>query len=382
LGWRFPLAQTDPLTVRSTRPRELNLACVLVFALAASTLRPAETPQPIRPKVVVIAYFELGEDTGDRPGELQNWVEREHLDRIITVPGVFNHIRANQDGSIIALKVGPLSINPAVNVVALGNSPQFDLRKSYWLLQGIGGVTPEHGTIGSAVWADFVVDGDAVREIDSRELPPGWDTNFFPLMADRPYPTAKVQTGGPEDAATWTEPVFHISPRHDVVMLNPALAGWAFKMTRGIALQDTEAMKHLRASYSGFPEAQRPPSVSIGGSLSTERFWMGARMDDWAIRWMDYMTDSRSSFFTSGQNDIGSLVAIESLGQAGKADPNRVLLLRTASDFTRQAPTQSIADYISAEQHGSYTAYEAAIDALYRVGSPVVHQLVESGFEP
>jgi purine nucleoside permease len=360
----------------------VGLLRTLALAFVVSTPMSAGAAEPLRPTVVVIAYFELGEDTGDKAGELQNWVEREHLDRVITVPGVFNHVRANRDGSMVALKVGPLSINPAVNIVALGNSPLFDLSRSYWLLQGICGVTPLHGTIGSAVWTSFVVDGDAVREIDSRELPPGWDTNSFPLMADHPYPTARVQTGGPEDARTWTEPVFHISPRHDMVMLNPKLTNWAYRLTRGIALEDTEPMQRQRASYAGFPEAQQPPCVAVGGSLSTERFWMGARMDDWANQWMDYMSDSRSSFVTAGQNDIGSLVAIASLGQAGMADPNRVLLLRAASDFTRQPPNADLARFISSEQHGSYTGYDAAIEALYRVGSPVVHRLMKPGFVP
>ena len=37
-------------------------------------------------KVVVVAMFEVGEDTGDKPGELQYWVERDHLDRIYPLP--------------------------------------------------------------------------------------------------------------------------------------------------------------------------------------------------------------------------------------------------------------------------------------------------------
>jgi purine nucleoside permease len=335
----------------------------------------------LRPKVIIIAYFEIGADTGDKPGELQHWVEREHLDRIISVPGVFNHVRANQDGSVIALKTGPLAINPAVNVTALGNSPVFDLRESYWLIQGIAGVTPVHGTIGSAVWTDFVVDGDAIREVDSREMPKGWDTNSFPLMANHPDPAARLRTGGPEDARAWAGTAFHISPRHDVVRLNQRLLAWAFGATRLISLEDTGPMRLQQASYAGFPEAQKAASVSIGGSLSTERFWSGSRMDEWANGWMDYMTDSQSVFVTSAENDIGALVAIESLGQAGRADPNRVLVLRSASDFTRPPPQVDLATFLAAEQHGSYTANDASLDALYRVGSPIVHQL-QAGFEP
>ena len=31
---------------------------------------------PVKVKVVVVAMFEAGADTGDRPGEFQYWVER------------------------------------------------------------------------------------------------------------------------------------------------------------------------------------------------------------------------------------------------------------------------------------------------------------------
>ena len=55
-------------------------------------------PRPISVKVVIVTMFEVGEDTGDQPGELQYWVERDHLTRIIDVPGMTHHVRANADG--------------------------------------------------------------------------------------------------------------------------------------------------------------------------------------------------------------------------------------------------------------------------------------------
>jgi purine nucleoside permease len=122
--------------------------------------------------------------------------------------------------------------------------------------------------------------------------------------------------------------------------------------------------------------------VMVGGELSTERFWVGAKMDDWGNRWMSYMTDGCSAMVTTSQNDMGSLVAIESLRQAGKADTNRVLLLRTASNFDRPPPGVSLAEFLAAEQHGSYTGFDAAVEALYQVGAPVVHRLVERGGGP
>ena len=38
----------------------------------------AVAQEVLRPKVVVVAYFEVGQDTGDEPGELQFWVTTTH----------------------------------------------------------------------------------------------------------------------------------------------------------------------------------------------------------------------------------------------------------------------------------------------------------------
>lgn len=42
--------------------------------------------------------------------------------------------------------------------MALAFAPQFDLRKTCFLVAGIAGVNPEHGTSGSAAWSDWLVD--------------------------------------------------------------------------------------------------------------------------------------------------------------------------------------------------------------------------------
>ena len=53
---------------------------------AAQVSTAAATPaRPIEIKVVVIAMFEQGADTGDAPGEYQYWVEREHLDTVLGI---------------------------------------------------------------------------------------------------------------------------------------------------------------------------------------------------------------------------------------------------------------------------------------------------------
>ena len=62
-----------------------------------------------------------------------------------------------------------------------------DLSKAYWIVAGIGGGDPADVSLGSAVWADRVIDGELGFEIDGREIPPDWPTGFVPLRKAIPY---------------------------------------------------------------------------------------------------------------------------------------------------------------------------------------------------
>src|SRR5258708_19783243 len=77
--------------------------------------------------------------------------------------------------------------NAAASTLALGLDPRFDLRQAYWLVAGISGIDPADGSMGSAVWARFVVDGGLAHELDAREIPDGWSTGYIPLRSSRPF---------------------------------------------------------------------------------------------------------------------------------------------------------------------------------------------------
>src|SRR5260370_6224246 len=97
----------------------------LLFPQAAPPIK------PIRIKVVVVAMFEPGEDTGDTPGEYQLWVEREHLDQILALPAGYHHVRMNKDG-VLGMVTGVATAKAAASVMALRLVPRFCLTKAYW----------------------------------------------------------------------------------------------------------------------------------------------------------------------------------------------------------------------------------------------------------
>ena len=137
--------------------------------------------------------FERGGDTGDRPGELQYWVERKKLDRVLPFPQGYHDLRMNDDG-VMAVLTGVGTARAAATIMALGTDPRFDLTKAYWVVAGIAGIDPADASLGAAAWAEWVVDGDLAHEIDAREIPPEWDTGYVPLRKSVPYEPPKAMS--------------------------------------------------------------------------------------------------------------------------------------------------------------------------------------------
>lgn len=332
----------------------------VALGFASAALR-AAIPEIIRPRVVVVTMFEAGEDTGDVPGELQFWVEREHLDRLLPLPSAYHGVRANADGSVIAIVTGVGNTRAAATIMALGSDPRFDFSKSYWLVAGIAGIDPADGTLGCAAWAEWVVNGDLGHEIDPREMPADWPTGYVPLRHSKPY----EQPRGHDDSSE----VFH---------LDPALVAWAFALTKDLKLPDTDGMAKRRAAFTGFPNAQRPPFVLRGDTLSSETFWHGKLLNQWANDWVKYHTDGRGNYVTTAMEDTGTLQSLTWLARAGRVDVRRVLVLRTASNFDSPPPGMTAAESLFGEKFTSYSAYKPSLESAWLVGSTVVHELVKN----
>jgi purine nucleoside permease len=330
-----------------------HLANCLLIALATTC---AAKPRPIPVKVVVVAMFEIGQDTGDTPGELQFWVERDHLDRIYPLPAAYHAARMNNEGEMAVL-TGQGTANAAATIMALGLDPRFDFSHAYWIVAGIAGGSPDRISLGSAAWARWVVDTDLGYEIDAREIPPDWTTGYIPLRKSRPFEPPAAPLDG------------------QVFALNPALTQWAFDLTRNVQLADSEKLKAARAPFDG-AAATLPPRVMLGDEVSSSTYWHGNLLDAWAAQWMSYFTGGQGQFATTAMEDTGTLLSLKNLAKAGRVDWQRVLVLRTVSNYDRQPRGMSAADSLSHQRIGTYSAYLPALEAAYAVGHTVVSELL------
>jgi purine nucleoside permease len=328
-----------------------SLLCLIGLGMTAIA-----KPRPIPVKVVVVAMFEVGADTGDTPGELQYWVERDHLDRIYPLPAGYHAARMNGEGEM-AVVTGQGTAHSAATIMALGLDPRFDLTHAYWIIAGIAGGTPDKVSLGSAVWAHYVVDADLAYEIDAREIPPDWPTGYLPLRKKLPY----------EEPA---EPL-----EGQVFALNRGLVDWAFNLTRTTPLADSEALKQIRGEFDG-AAAQRPPFVTVGDEMSSSTYFHGKLMDAWAAKWVPYFTGGKGEFATTAMEDTGTLLSLQFLARAGRVDGQRILVLRTVSNFDRQPPGMSAADSLARQRIGKYSGYLPSLEAAYTVGHVVVNELL------
>jgi purine nucleoside permease len=337
-----------------------SLALSLVFSGAAHAKR-KKPPKPIAIKVVVVTMFEAGKDTGDRPGEFQHWVEQLPLPEVIAQPQGYRDLRYNPEKGVLGMVTGIGTARASASVMALGMDPRFDLSRAYWLVAGISGVDPEDMSLGSAAWAEWLVDGDIAHQIDIREAPGDWSTGYVPLRKSKPYELPRQE----DDEGA-------------VYRLNTGLVNWAYNLTRKIELPDTEDLQIIRAHYENHPTAQRPPFILKGDHLAAMTFWHGSMLTQWANDWVAYWTGGEGNFVTSAMEDTGTHQALNFLHNAGKVDKNRYLVLRSASNYSMPHPGLTAAQSLAGEKKDKgYSAYFPALENAYLVGSTVVNALVD-----
>lgn len=314
-------------------------------------------------KAVIVAMFESGEDTGDRPGEFQLWVEREKLERVLPFPAGHRPLRMSKDGSVLGVVTGMGVTNAVSTIMALGLDKRFDLSKAYWLIAGIAGVDPADASIGSAAWARYVLDADLVYEVDAREAPADWP--YARLAIGTKVPNMLPAPGARND------PV--------VYKLNGRLVDWAYRLTKDTPLEDSPEMAAWRARYApAYPNAGKPPFVLQGDSLGGSNYWHGVAMTRWANDWIKLWTEGRGNYVMTNMEDNGTAMALTRLSRIRRADFNRVLFLRTGSNFCMPPPGVAASESLSAP----YAGRGPSIEAAYRVGSRVLHAILsQAGME-
>lgn len=324
----------------------------LAALFTPAVVQAAEAAIPIR--MVVVTAFEIGADTGDKAGEFQAWATA--MPATLPFPAGERDLHYDARRGILVISLGMGTNRAATSTMTLGLDPRFDLTKAYWLIAAIAGVNPKEASVGSAAWIGDLVDTDFGFEIDGREIPADWPTGRVPWDRATPYAT----------------PVPDKS--YNLFPLNKGLRDWAFALTAKTAIPDNATLKTIRARYTAYPKALQPPSVLTGDEATGQTFWHGKLLNAYAEDWTKYWTGGTGRFVMTGMEDTGVARALNVLGKLGKADPTRLMVLRTGSNYAMPAPGQTAADSLHAE-NAELSALQSSLDAAYLVGGKVVDEI-------
>jgi purine nucleoside permease len=341
-------------------------ALIVVLTLMMSPAIAQETSGSSRIPVrfVVVTTFDTGDDL-TAPGEFNTWVVNFPLSDVIPFPQGYHDLRYNAAKQVLGIETGEGPTHMAASITALANDPRFDFSHAYWILAGIAGIDPKAGPVGSAAWANYVIDGDLAYEIDAREIPSGWTTGYVPLGRSAPYQL-------PVPPASSINGV-------NLFQLNGPFVNWAYQFSHAhVTLPDTSNLQTVRALYKTYPATQFPPQVLKGDVLAAGTFWVGELLNTWAENWVNYWSQGKAVFTMTSEEDAGYAQALTFLSQVHTIDFSRVLVLRSASDFCVPYPGQTAAELLSNDASGTgYSAFLESLQDVYLTGSAVVNEIVD-----
>ncbi len=326
--------------------RNLTFAASALSMLAAAPAF-AQGAETISPKVMVITMF--GE-------EAKPWLEGEKFTQKLKLPGLspeYPEVDCTAEG-LCHMTTAMGFANAASAVTAMALSDKLDLTHTYFLIAGIAGVDPKHGTLGSAHWAKYAVDANLNHRIDIREAPEGWPTDFFGLGAEKPGEKPKWAAGT------------------EVIELNGKLADYALAKTKGVELLDGDDAKEYRKHYTE-KAATSAPMVTICDTASGDTYWHGTKLGEAMEQWSKLLTDGKAEYCTSQMEDNATLTSLKRAADAGKLDYDRIALLRTASNFDRQGKDQTAAQSLAAKSGG----FPLATTNAYRVGKVYADSIIK-----
>lgn len=212
-------------------------------------MSPADTLR-FRIKVLILPHFEIGELTGDTPGEAQFFYERYIGDAGTSCPLPCGRVLYFNEKNGVALCVtGSGKVNTALTLTSVLSDPRFDLDGGYIISVGCGGGAAGVAVPGDVCIATAACDFDLGHTVDAREY-----------------------TG--ERRVLW----YH-DPSYDDVAFKRFDGDLVFRLAKAVAdtpLETTPlARETVKRGFGAGGWADRNPRVLTGVVLTGDNFWKG-----------------------------------------------------------------------------------------------------------
>ncbi|KAK0104306.1 hypothetical protein ONS96_005393 [Cadophora gregata f. sp. sojae] len=246
-------------------------------------------------------------------------------------------------------------------MTALMTTPLFDLRKTYFLIGGIAGINPKHGTLADIAFSKYAVQVALQYEFDSREIPSNYSTGYIPQGSTSPdmYPQNIYGT--------------------EVFEVNEALRDIAATFASAAKLNDSSDAIAYRSKYAStrtriYAAATRKPGIIKCDTATSDVYFSGTLLGETFENTTRLWTNGSGVYCMTAQEDNATLEAMLRFAVHKTVDFARIIIMRTASDFDRPYPGASPEFNLFFSNQG---AFEPAVQNIYLAGTEVVKGILE-----
>lgn len=335
----------------------LLLAAVLtVSLLTGCSTQSGEKKIPVQ--VLILPKFEVGEMSGDFPGEAQLFYEA------YLAGGDEYEIEGEpaadkmyyRDGVALCL-TGQGKVASALTVSALLSDSRFDFSNAYILSVGCGGSAEGYSIFGDVCVISSAADFDLGHKADPREIEDAGETTWF---HDESFDSSSC------------------------IRLDRELTDRVFYLVKDVPLETTEnTVRFLKNEYPGQAWADRPPQVMRGTSVTGDNFWKG-RYDHQNAVLVAKTYHCPDPYAITEMEDVAVGQAVRRFGLLDK-----LIILRTGVNMdvfpkgigpeTLWGPESS--DYLASENSmESVDIFETAMQNCFVAGKAVIDAVLEGNF--
>ena len=228
----------------------LLLLLIVLMAVAGGCSSGKTLTSKLPVKVLILPKFEVGEMTGDFPGEAQYYYEGYLAGgEEYELKGAGDNAKLYYKDGIALCVTGMGKVSAALQTSAVLSDERFDFSKAYVLSTGCAGSAKGYGIMGDVFILSAAVDYDLGHHADPRDM-------------------------SSERETTW----FHDSSYDDCAKIatNPTLTESVYNLVKDTKLETTERTAEImRTEFPGEAWADREPKVLRGTTVSGDNFWKG-----------------------------------------------------------------------------------------------------------
>ena len=340
----------------------LVMTGLVIFSAGRAAGARAEdiSAEAIPVKVLILPKFEVGQMTGDFPGEAQYYYER-YLDGAESygIPGGTEGSRLYVRDGVAMYVLGMGKVTAALSTMAVLSDARFDFSDAYIISTGCAGSATGSTVMGDVFVISAAVDYDMGHHADIREMEDRTAETWF---YDEDYAGAAV------------------------IRLNPELTDKVWEMVRDLPMETTEKTRSfMNAAFDGAEWAIRDPKVLRGTTVTADNYWKGEYDHANALK-MIRTYECPEPYVTTEMEEIAVCAAAKRMGLLDRVIILRdsvnmdVFMLGNTPDRLWNPEYDGEADLASDDNIEAADIFPTAMKNNFTAGSAVIDAILAGSF--